>query len=255
MSNETSPSPIDPINDPNRIHHDGPPGSQPICNSGKILHNPYQRCCRFWKFHASRLRHFPRRHILRSASAQGPARVPILNYYYVKVVAITTQGGVRLPEWFQAFRPTPTCPRDGLTPQGTRPLPSTPTLDPENRYAGRRAPSKSVCSKKLVSQNAQISIHTNGALEGRVPLHRKAPTGHCIGNPPACDRGTKNRHRTAWHPMLSCATTTRAQSAGHARGARRQRGCRLAARPAALFRTPGCRGGHPTPHPLALAWV
>eukprot|EP00966_Prymnesium_polylepis_P157160 3631858-Prymnesium_polylepis.1 len=61
---------------------------------------------------------------------------------------------------------------------------NTPTLDPENRYAGRRALSKSLCSKQLVSQNAQISIHTNGTLEGRVPLHRKAPTGHCIGNPP-----------------------------------------------------------------------
>ena len=33
-----------------------------------------------------------------AARTQGPARVPILNYYYVKVVAITTQGGVRLPE-------------------------------------------------------------------------------------------------------------------------------------------------------------
>ena len=49
------------------------------------------------------------RHFRGVRTRQEPARVP--------VVTITTQGGVRLPEWFQAFRPTPTCPRGGQTPQ------------------------------------------------------------------------------------------------------------------------------------------
>jgi len=35
---------------------------------------------------------------------QGLARVAMINYYYVEVVALTKQGAVRLPEWFQTLR-------------------------------------------------------------------------------------------------------------------------------------------------------
>ena len=76
------------------------------------------------------------------------------------------------------------------------------------------------------------------------------------GNQPTSMRSsTKTPPKTAWHQYLMRNDPMRAQSAGHARGARRQRGCRLAARPEALFRTPGCRGGVQSPFPLALAWL
>eukprot|EP00966_Prymnesium_polylepis_P274419 6340477-Prymnesium_polylepis.1 len=56
----------------------------------------------------------------------------------------------------------------------------------------------------------------------------------------------RSRHEaspcTTLAAMLSCATTMRAQNTGHARCARRQRGCRLETCPAAPFRTPGCQG-------------
>ena len=66
----------------------------------------------------------------------------------------------------------------------------------------------------------------------------------------------RSRHKTspctALAAILSCATTTRAQNTGHARCARRQRGCRLAKSPATPLRTPGCQVGDPTLHPLTL---
>ena len=160
---------------------------------------------------------------------------------------------MRLPEWFQAFRPTPTCPRGGQTPQGPDPdlLRPLQTLKTVTRGAAPRA-KVSAQILLLVTKTPQISKPRKRRSGGACAPPSQGTNGPLHRQPTSMRSRHKTSPCTALAAILSCATTTRAQNTGHARCARRQRGCRLAKSPATPLRTPGCQVGDPTLHPLTL---
>ena len=104
----------------------------------------------------------------------------------------------------------------------------------------------------LSNQNAQISKPRKRRSGGACAPPSQGTNGPLHRQPTSMRSRHKTSPCTALAAILSCATTTRAQNTGHARCARRQRGCRLAKSPATPLRTPGCQVGDPTLHPLTL---